>query len=152
MATLDNTAVVREFYRAFNAKDLELLRSTMHPDAIVQSIPFDETEKLIDHCESWAAALPDGQVDVTHLLGQGDFVIAEFTGRGTHTGPFTGPGGVTIPASHRPIELRFIEVFELRDGKIAEVRQYYDALSLMTQLGIGARPGQSEAPAPEARH
>ncbi|MFP2927706.1 ester cyclase [Pyxidicoccus sp. 3LG] len=156
MAIHDNAATVREFYRAFNEKDLELLRSTMHPDAIMQSIPFDETEKLIDHCESWATAIPDAQVDLTNLIAQGDHVIAELTGRGTHAGPFPGPGGVTIPPSNRPLEVRLIEVFELRDGKIAEMRQYYDALTFMTQLGIGAPP--TEAPrteasmAPEARH
>jgi steroid delta-isomerase-like uncharacterized protein len=155
MATLDNAAVIREFYRAFNEKDLDLIRTVAHPDAIVQSIPFDETEKLIDHCESWATALPDGKVDVTNLIVQGDRVVAEITGRGTHEGPFKGPGDVTIPPSNRAIEIRLIEVFELRDGKIAEMRQYYDARSFMTQLGIGARPGlarEAEASRPDARH
>ncbi|QSQ23757.1 ester cyclase [Pyxidicoccus parkwayensis] len=155
MATRDNATVVKDFYRAFNEKNLELIQELAHPDAIVQSIPFDETVGFLDHCESWATAMPDGQVDLTSLIVQGDRVVVEFTGRGTHAGPFKGPGGVMIPASNRVGELRFVEIFELRDGKIAEMRQYYDALSLMTQFGIGAQPGMGrevEAPVPEARH
>ena len=31
-----------------------------------------------------------------------------------------------------------VEVYRFRDGKICDVRYYYDAFSLLRQLGIGA--------------
>ena len=155
MATLDNTDVVREFYRAFNEKDVEAVRATMHPDALMESIPFETTEKLIDHCMSFARAFPDGKVEITQLVAQGDNVVAEFIGRATHRGPLPGPGDLEIPPTNRHLEMRIVEVFQLRDGRISMMRQYFDTLALMTQLGIGAQlmPAQApEAPGPEALH
>jgi steroid delta-isomerase-like uncharacterized protein len=155
MATLDCAARVREFYRAFNEKDMERVRALMQPDAVMQSVPFGTTLDLVAHCQNWLTGFPDGKVELTNVVAQGDQAIAEFIGRGTNNGPLLGPGGARIPPTGRRCELRFIEVHQFRNGKMAGSRQYFDALSFMTQLGLGPQPLQAQQPAafmPEARH
>ena len=39
-----------------------------------------------------------------------------------------------LPATQRPFELKFAEVFQLRDGKIALMRAYWDINTLIRQL------------------
>ncbi len=155
MATLDNPAILREYYRAFNDKDFMRARTLIQPDALMLNVTLGATMKLIDHSQAWANAFPDGQVEVLNLVAQGDQVVAEFIGRGQHTGTLLGPGGVRIPPTNRRLELRFVEVFEFRGGRIAAGRQYFDALNLMAQLGLTPQPVQAQqpaAPAPEVRH
>jgi len=155
MATFDNTAILKEYYRAFNEKDFERARTLIQPEALVQNVALGATMKLIEHSQAWASAFPDGQVEVLNLVAQGDQVVAEFIGRGTHTGPLLGPGGLRIPPSQRRLEMRFVEIFEFRNGRMASGRQYFDALGLMTQLGLAPQPVQAprpEAPMSEARH
>ena len=51
------------------------------------------------------------------------------------TGPLQTPAG-TIPATGKTLQLRFAEVFEMRDGKIKTTRAYWDTATLMRQLGL----------------
>ena len=60
--------------------------------------------------------------------------VCEFTGHGTHTGPLQGAQG-TIPASGKKVDLKCLEVFQFRAGKIARARMYYDSGSLLRQVG-----------------
>lgn len=153
MATVDLTATVRQLYDAFNAKDLKRITALAQPDARTTNVPFGEKSSYGEDTERWMMAFPDGRCEVTNVVTQGDCVIAEFTGRGTHTGPLKGPAG-DVPATGRKVELQCIEVFRFRGGKISESRLYFDAASLMAQLGLGmgaAAQGRA-ATAPPPRH
>ena len=39
------------------------------------------------------------------------------------------------PEVARHVEIAFWDVFEVRDGKVARARNYFDAATMMTQLG-----------------
>lgn len=143
MASQDLGTVVREMFEAWNAKDLDRCASHAHPDAKMTTTAFGVTVSYREYIENWARAFPDGKIELTNLVVQGDKAIAEFTGRGTHTGPLKGPMG-DLPATQRRVELRCVECYEFRGGKVAEGRTYFDAYSLFTQLGIGA-PAQGRS-------
>jgi steroid delta-isomerase-like uncharacterized protein len=137
MAAEDNASIVKDVYESFNRKDFGRLASYATPDATASSVPFAAKGPFRDDFESWSKAFPDGRIEVKSLIAQGDQVVAEIVGRGTHTGTLSGPGG-DIPATGRRAELQLAEVFRFRDGKIVELRYYFDAFSLFQQLGIGA--------------
>jgi predicted ester cyclase len=141
MATKDLEACVRELYEAWNAKDLDRCASYALPGAKMTNMPFGTTSGFREYETSWAQAFPDGKIELTSLVVQGDNAVAEFTGRGTHTGPLRGPTG-EIPATQRRVELRCVECYRFQGDKIADGRIYFDAFSLFTQLGVGA-PAQS---------
>jgi ketosteroid isomerase-like protein len=48
------------------------------------------------------------------------------------------PTGEEIPATGRHGEVRAVQVFEFEDGKVKKLRSYFDLLTVLTQLGIGA--------------
>jgi steroid delta-isomerase-like uncharacterized protein len=153
MATLDNGALLRGMYKAFDAKDMDRVLSYSHPDARVTNMAFGATMSIRDYETNWANAFPDSKVEVVTLVAQGDIVIAEFVGRGTHTGALVGPAG-TLPPTHRPLDMRFVEIWQFRNGKIAAGRMYFDSATFYRQLGITvpaeaatARPAVSTAPA-----
>lgn len=152
MATVDNAAILREVYEAWNKKDLERVASFSMPDTRVTVVPFGSKMTAREYEENWARAFPDGKIEVTNLVAQGDLVVAEFTGRGTHTGPLMGPGG-EIPPTGRRVELQCVECLRFRNGKIVEARAYFDAATLMTQIGITAgAAAQARTTTPQPRH
>lgn len=151
MASQDLGMTIREIYDAWNAKDLDRCLSYAHPDARVVNVPFGATLTLREYIENWARAFPDGKIELTNLVVQGDKAVAEFTGRGTHTGPLKGPTG-DLPATQRRVELRCVESYLFRGGKVAELRAYFDSFSIFTQLGVGAgAQGRAATASPSAR-
>jgi predicted ester cyclase len=155
MATLDNAAILREVYEAWNKKDLDRVASYAAPDARITVVPFGSKMTVREYEENWARAFPDGKIEMTNLVSQGDLVVAEFTGRGTHTGPLQGPGGEIAPTGRRA-ELQCVECLRFRNGKITEGRAYFDSATLMAQLGMAAgateAQGRATATTPQPRH
>ena len=135
MGTVDYASIVREGYQAFDAKDVERYSGLILPDGKVTVVPFGMVLSFRDYFQNWAKAFPDGKCEVVTILCQGEKVMSEFIGRGTHTGPLNGPGGV-IPATGKNVEIRFAESVELKNGKMASSRVYFDNANFMAQLGL----------------
>jgi steroid delta-isomerase-like uncharacterized protein len=147
MATIDNAAILRELYEASDNKDEARVASYAHPDARVTNVAFGASMSYRDYMQNWATAFPDGKRETVNMIAQGNLVVCEFIGKGTQAGPLEGPGG-TIPPSNRRLEMRFVEIWEFRNGKIAAGRMYFDSASFMNQLGLGAQvPTQGQRPA-----
>jgi ketosteroid isomerase-like protein len=68
-------------------------------------------------------------------LAADDLEIIEVPIRGTNTGPFVTPAGEIAPTG-RTVKVPFSTFLQIRGGKVAKVRHYYDIASLMSQLGI----------------
>jgi predicted ester cyclase len=146
MASQDLENVIREMYEAWNAKDLDRCASYAHPDTQMTNMPFGAKLPFREYIESWARAFPDGRIEPKTIVVQGDRAMAEFTGTGTHTGTLRAPMG-ELPPTQRRLELPFVESYRFRDGKLAEGRIYFDAFSMLKQLGVGA-PAQGRAATP----
>jgi steroid delta-isomerase-like uncharacterized protein len=85
-------------------------------------------------------ALPDNRITVlrTAVGDDGALVIEESVVEGTHNGPLVGADGSELPATGRHLSASFTMVHELRDGKLAASRLYYDQLEFLAQLGVTA--------------
>jgi steroid delta-isomerase-like uncharacterized protein len=157
MSSVENKEIARKLYESFNKHDLDSLMSLCTDDVkytdMVTGQTFEGPAGFREASGRWMSAFPDAQVEIVNEAVTDDFVFTEFTGRGTHTGAFAAPGGMSIPATGKRGELPCCEALRLRDGKIVSGRIYYDMLTLLRQLGIA--PGvtterPAEAPAPEA--
>jgi steroid delta-isomerase-like uncharacterized protein len=137
MSVEENVAVVQSIYEAFNSGNIEALFAALAPDFTLIDVPTGQTfhgpEGFMQWVQPFAVAAPDSQTEVTNVIASGDSVFTEHTGRGTHTGPFATPAGEIAPTQRR-FELKFGEIFELKDGKIAVMRAYYDPGTLIRQL------------------
>ena len=141
MASQDLGAVVREMLEAWNAKDLDRCASYAHPDAEMTNVPFGAKLGFREYVESWARAFPDGKIEIENVVVQGDRAIAEFVGRGTHTGTMKGPmklpNGSEIPPTGKAFDLEFYTIARWNNEQIVEENLMYDLVTFLRQIGLG---------------
>lgn len=137
----DNATTARKLYDTWNARDFEYAASITAPDAQIITVGTGDTltgpDGVRQYGRTWADAFPDGTVTIDTLVADGDHVVVEFTGRGTHTGDLVTSMG-TIPATGRSLTLHLCDVYTFRDGKVVQQNAYFDTGSLMAQLGVSA--------------
>ena len=122
-----NTDVVRRFGEALTNRDWDGFRELVAEDCEWTDVPSGEVihgvEALIDLCRTFTAAFPDFRVESVTLIGQGDVVANEWRGQGTHAG--TGRAFVRTG----------VGMVEVRDGRIAAYRDYFDRQTMIDQVG-----------------
>lgn len=137
----DNADLARQLYEAWNNRDFDFAPEHSTPDATITVVGsgqvFHGAEGGRQFGEGWAQAFPDGRVTVDNVISQGDSVVVEYTGRGTHTGTLSTPAG-DIPATGRSVTLQFLDVLEFDGDLVRAQRTYFDTGSMMAQLGITA--------------
>lgn len=143
----DNTEIARKIYEMWNERDFDGIGEVTAPDATLTVVGsgerFEGLEGSRKYNEMWAGGFPDGRVTVDRVIGSGDHVVVEFTGRGTHTGTLATSMG-DIPATGRSMTLQLCDVLEFKNGKVQSQRSYFDTGSMMAQLGLGAEQTASQ--------
>lgn len=77
-----------------------------------------------------AAGIPGYTYEIHDQIAQGDHVVNRITWRGIHGGNLAG-----IPATGRPIELRGINMFRVKNGRVVEQWAELDMFGLLQQIG-----------------
>lgn len=135
----DNVALVRDLFDAWNGRDVDAVAGAVDANCTIVDMGTGTTVQGPDGFVAFTTALfdamPDAQFTLDHVTAQGDTVVVEYTGRGTHTGNLVLPGG-TVPATGRSVTVHVCEVDEIRNDKIASARVYVDSGAVMAQLGI----------------
>lgn len=130
--------VGQEFVEAFNAHDEGRLRALDHEDVVFEApgdVKLVGVDASTEYATSWLRAFPDARITVHNSIAAGDWVVQEFTFEGTHEDTLVGAAG-EIPATHRQLSGRGVQILRVQDGKIADTRLYYDQVQLLTQLGL----------------
>jgi steroid delta-isomerase-like uncharacterized protein len=130
-----NIAIVRKFFDVGPSKgDIAAADSLLHPEFSLHTpLPtpgpgIEEINNVITTCRAAFAGL---YVTIDDIMADGNRVIARFTARGTHNGEFMG-----VPPTGKAITLTAIEIFRIKDGKIAELWGEVNMMGLMQQLGM----------------
>jgi len=122
----------------YNAGDVEGLVNLYTEDATLVN-PFGTFEGRAAIHEAWSrekAAFPDRTATLDVIVEQGDMLADEWTFAGTHTGPLVMPDGTELPPTGKRVELRGMELVQVRDGKVAVHHQYWDSMAVAGQLGV----------------
>jgi steroid delta-isomerase-like uncharacterized protein len=139
MSAQDNVKIARKNYEAFNHRDFDGGVAQAAENIELLNVPLGVTlhgpEGYRQYIQGWATAFSDSQVEVTNIVAGEEGAVIEFRGRGTHTGPLNGPAG-EIPATGRSVDIPFCEVMQIKNGKISSIHTYYDAATMMGQLGL----------------
>jgi ketosteroid isomerase-like protein len=133
-------SVVEKFFEMFAAGKISESAVLFDPDCttVMPAGRLTQAEhEGMGH--AFKAALPDSRMNIDHVVESGDEVVVLGRFTGTQTGDLQSPGG-TIPASGRPLNLRFIDYFAVRDGKIVDHQTIFDQVELLTQLGALPAP------------
>jgi steroid delta-isomerase-like uncharacterized protein len=148
MGAQDNAAAIQAFNDAFNARNVDALVALCTPDVqlinVANGATFSGSDGVRQFFSGWTTAFPDGKVQNTAVVADDQRAVIEFTGRGTQTGPLVGPE-MTVPATGKTAEIRFLSINEMRDGKIARSRLYFDAMGMLVQLGVVPAPARAQA-------
>jgi len=136
----DVIALAKESIDAYNRGDWGRIRQLFASDGVYQEIATGRTARGVDEFnalnQGWKSALPDSKGTVTSALASGDTAVIEVTWEGTHTGPLQTPTGETIQPTGRSVKVPGVQIIKTSGDQIKETRHYFDAMSLMVQLGV----------------
>ena len=130
--------VAGEFVEAFNAHDEARLRSLDRDDVVFEGpggVKLTGTDATTEYAMAWLRAFPDARMTVHQTIVGDGWAVQEFTFEGTHEDALRGPGG-EIPATHRSLSGRGVQIMKVEGGKIADVHLYFDQVDVLTQLGV----------------
>jgi steroid delta-isomerase-like uncharacterized protein len=118
---------------AFTRGDLSAVDRYLDPAFVNHDPPFPGAptgpEGMRYAAQMFRAACPDWHSDLEQLVEEDDVVVERFTARGTHQGELMG-----APGTGRPLALKGINVFRIRDGRIVERWGRLDEKGLAEQL------------------
>ncbi|MGD8375192.1 MAG: ester cyclase [Acidobacteriota bacterium] len=131
----ENLQLVRQMAAAINERDFDALDDLVALDVVRHSAatPDVRVTNLAEFKEFLQADLktcPDAMQEIEMIFGSGDLVALRARYAGTQTGPL-GP----FPPSGKRMDIPFIGILRIRDGKIAEIWVEWDNLNALTQLG-----------------
>ena len=144
----DNKQVVARFVeRCQNQHDLDYADEAFHPDFVdhyAASDPVPAGEPAPPAAEPAAppaaafqafyglllAGFPDATMQIDEQLAERDLVATRKTFRGTHRGELWG-----LAPTGRRVEWAFMDIFRIRDGKLAEHWASIDLEALRQQIG-----------------
>jgi steroid delta-isomerase-like uncharacterized protein len=134
-----NAEIARSLYEHWNAREFDRIADLMADDGEIVVVGsdtrFQGPDGAIEFARMWADGFPDGKATIDRTIESGDTVVVEFTGTGTQTGTLRAPGG-DVPATGRSVTLNLCDVHDIRGDKIQSMRTYFDAASLLQQLGV----------------
>ena len=137
-------SIHHELARLWNQRDFAGMRELFDPEYSYTGGDGKEIaggpDVGLGVAQMFANAFPDGRLEVKKTYAQGDTVIAEMVGTGTHKGELMG-----IAPTGKRIEIIICNIMELRNGKIRREREYMDMLSMMVQMGVVKAPGAAGA-------
>ncbi len=138
MGEQDLMRIARDFVDAFGESDWDRSMAPVTPSTVYNEVGTQRSlrgpDKILEAMQGWKQAMPDVKGNVTNAFASGNTVVLEITWKGTHTGPFVGPAG-TLPASGKSQTTPSAWIFEFDGEKIRESRNYFDMVTLLTQIG-----------------
>jgi steroid delta-isomerase-like uncharacterized protein len=127
-------AVIREHMESENRLDFDATIATFdHPryELIATGQVFDGEEQVRQYYAASRAAFPDQRNEIHTLRHADDAVVVEFDLLGTHLGTFVG-----FDPTGRTFRCRMAAIFEFDGDRIVCERIYFDAATLLRQLGL----------------
>jgi predicted ester cyclase len=144
MSVEDNKAIVGRWFTDFWGSDFDprIIDELAAPDIRFEYSlhqPLRGREAVREFALRFREAFPDlGFGATAELIAEGDYVVGQWKGGGTHTGPaFDDLPVGSLPAnSGRRMEFTGTTVIKVRDGKIAEELGLDDGVTVLRQLGL----------------
>jgi steroid delta-isomerase-like uncharacterized protein len=133
-----NRELLEYYVERYNAGDLDACMELYAEDATqwMHDGLFEGVEAIRERLARDLVAFPDARYTVVSFVEEGDRFADEWTFTGTNTGPFRLPDGSAVPPTGEQVEIKGMELVEVRDGKIVVDNLYYDFMAALFQLGL----------------
>lgn len=121
---------VQKSFEAWNSHDPDKVTAFYTADVVYEDVPYGEvahgTAELRKLVDGFVAAVPDLKLEVVSCSADKNRGTTEWVFSGTDKGLYkTG----------KRFSVRGASLFELRGGKFAKNRDYYDSAAIMRQVG-----------------
>jgi steroid delta-isomerase-like uncharacterized protein len=129
----ENKAIVRRYFdEIFNRGDLAAIEALLAPSIVFENPPtrVEGHAALKQLVTSLRTAFPDFQFVIEDEIAEGDKVVTRWRLQGTQHGQFLGN-----PPSHKRFDVTGMDIFQIREGRIARVWVNMDMLGQAQQLG-----------------
>lgn len=139
MSTESNKAMIRRgFEEGMNQRKLQVFEAIMAPNYVNHDMPAPGPgpEGFRAVVGMFFEAFPDMRITLDDVIGEGEKVVTRGHWVGTHKGAFMG-----VPATGKSVNVKFMDMWRLENGKAVENWVQMDLLSLMQQLGAVPGPG-----------
>jgi steroid delta-isomerase-like uncharacterized protein len=126
--------IVREHMESENRHEFDVTMATFHHpryEIVPTGEVYDGPDEVARYFLESRTAFPDQRNELIALHHADDAVIAEFTLLGTHDGPLRG-----IPPTGRSFTCRCAAFFLFEDDRLVCERAYFDAGTILRQLGL----------------
>jgi limonene-1,2-epoxide hydrolase len=123
MTEADNIDLVRRFCAAWATLDIPKIMGFFTDDAVYHNMPIQPIQgkdAIKSVIEQVVAPFERTDWEITHIVASGDVVLTERVDR------FISP--------ERTVELPVMGIFEVREGKIAAWRDYFDLATWTGQM------------------
>ena len=136
MSAAHNLNLVRRMYEALNAQDLDAHDAYWTQDMIWHGPPgFGDIHGLksfkYEVLQPFYTAFPDYHAKNDIEFADEDWVAATGFLTGTQRGAWMG-----LPATNKPMRMRFSDFWRVRDGKLSENWVMVDHVEVFKQLGV----------------
>ena len=141
----ENIQIVTSMAEAINDRNLNALDDLVAQDVVRHSaatadVIVTNLEEFRAFLETDFSAVPDSVQTIDLIFANNEYVAMKATYSGTQDGPM-GP----FPASGKKLELPFIGILRIEDGKVAEIWVEWDNLYALAQLGHLEPPTENQA-------
>ncbi|GAB3427860.1 ester cyclase [Flindersiella endophytica] len=130
-----NLAAVAGVLPYWNAHDLDGVLDWYDPDIVWHNVALEEMyrgkEEVGTFVQSLFTALPDLTFEVTERVAEGPLIAEQWLMSGTHDGEFLG-----VPPTRRRLRIEGMSMVRMREGRFLRDDFYFDASSVMRQLGL----------------
>ena len=131
----DLKRVVERHVEAFNARDTDAAPWSDDSELIAPDASVHGREEVLGFFGVFWDAFPDGRLELSRLLAEGDRLAGEGRFIGTHTGVLRTPAG-DVPATGREVEVHWMSAYQVRGDVLTSERLYFDQAELLGQLGL----------------
>jgi len=147
MSAEDNKAIVGRWFTEFWGTEYnpDVIDDLAAPDIHFEysmHAPRKGRDEVREFAAEFRAAFPDlGFEGTADLIAEGDYVVGQWEGGGTHTGPAFDdlPVGSLPAASGKRIHFTGTTVLRVKDGLIVEEVGLDDGVTVLKQLGLIAQ-------------
>jgi predicted ester cyclase len=144
VSTEDNKAIVGRWFTEFWGPDFnpEVIDELAAPDIRFEyslHAPCRGRDEVRDFASRFRAAFPDLAFGGTaELIAEGDYVVGQWIGGGTHTGDAFDdmPIGALPPNTGKKMHFSGISILKVEDGLITEEIGIDDGVTALEQLGL----------------
>lgn len=139
MNETENIRVAERLFDGFNAHDLkqgEAFEAEDYRHEAPGAPGALDREQARAYLQGFIDAFPDVHLEVTHKIAQGDWVVFNWVGSGTHTGGLRTPTGEVIPPTGKKISVPGSTTYQFKNGKAIYNHTYWDMVTLLAQLGL----------------